>query len=118
MSSPSLFQIEASHLNLGTRCRRGLVRSGSGNSLIFAGHFTMHLWAKAFMCFWLGFCLLWTIGAAVAVALQPDAPRFLPLAGMGMVAFGIALVAFAKSLSRDDVVWLSDVIKRALNSAA
>jgi hypothetical protein len=90
----------------------------SGGRVVLVGRFTMHLWAKAFMCFWLGFCLLWTIGAAVAVALQPDAPRFLPLAGMGMVAFGIALVAFAKSLSRDDVVWLSDVIKRALNSAA
>jgi hypothetical protein len=89
----------------------------SGGKATLVGRFGLSGWTKAFMCFWLGFCLLWTFGATVAVAYDSGAPKALPLAGLGMFGVGIAFVAGAKALSRDDVSWLSSAIQDALERA-
>ena len=53
----------------------------------------------------------------MAVAYQADAPKLLPLFGLGMFGLGVAFVGGAKSLSRDDVSWLSTTIQNSLNGA-
>ena len=73
---------------------------------------------QIFMCFWLGFCLLWTAGAALAVLTHPvGSPAILPFAGIGMFVLGVGFVAFAKSLSRGDIQWLSKLLHDALGGA-
>jgi hypothetical protein len=89
----------------------------SDGAVTLVGRFGMRFWTKAFMSFWLGFCLLWTIGTTVAVLSQSDSPRFLPLAGLGLFAFGIVLLAAAKSWGRADIDWLSDTIRRNLTKS-
>jgi hypothetical protein len=89
----------------------------AGGKVTLVGRFKLSGWTRAFMCFWLGFCVLWTLGAAAAVAYDADAPRALPFAGLGMFAIGIAFVAGAKAISRDDVSWLSSTIRDALEKA-
>jgi len=68
------------------------------------------------MALWLGFCLLWTLVVALAEASQRTLD-VLPFAGLGLLAFGVALLAFGRWLSREDIGWLSDVVYEALGSA-
>jgi hypothetical protein len=82
-----------------------------------AGKFSMRLWTKVFMSFWLGFCLLWTLGTSLAVLFQPDSPGFLPLAGLGMCAFGVILVQAGKTWARADIDWLSEIIQSSIGRA-
>jgi hypothetical protein len=88
-----------------------------GGKATLVGRFGLNGWTKVFMCFWLGFCLIWTLGAAAAVAHDSGAPRALPLGGLGMFGMGIALVAGGKTLSREDISWLSSTIQDALDTA-
>jgi hypothetical protein len=80
------------------------------------GTFGLSWWAKGFMSFWFGFCILWTCGAAFAVMHQADGSYYMPLFGLGMFIAGIAFVAFAKSLSQTDIPWISAQITKALRS--
>jgi hypothetical protein len=89
----------------------------SDGRVLLVGRFTMRRWTKIFMSIWLGFCLLWTAGATVATLAQRDTPGILPLAGLGMFAFGSLLVSVGKSWARSDVLWLSEVIRKALSGA-
>ena len=89
----------------------------AGNKVTLVGRFGLSGWTKGFMCFWLGFCFLWTLGAAAAVAYDSATPIVLPFAGLGMFGVGIAFVAGAKALSRNDVSWLSLTIQDALERA-
>jgi hypothetical protein len=85
------------------------------DGVVLAGHFSMRRATQIFMCFWLGFCLLWTAGAALAVLTHPvGAPTILPFAGLGMFVLGIGFVVLAKSLSQGDIKWLSKVLQDAL----
>jgi hypothetical protein len=88
-----------------------------GGKATLVGQFGLSFWTKAFMCLWLGFCLLWTLGAAASIAYDPGAPIAFPLAGLAMFGLGIAFVVGAKALSRDDVSWLSSTIQDALERA-
>ena len=78
----------------------------------------MHRAVQIFMTVWFGFCLLWTVFTAVAVLAIPQNPPLLPLFGLGMIVFGIALVHLGKWLARNDIAWLSAVISKALAANA
>ena len=85
----------------------------AGSKVTLGGWFGLSGWTRGFMCFWLGFCLLWTLGAAAGVAYDSSTSIVLPLAGLGMFVIGIAFVAGAKTLSQDDVSWLFSTIQSA-----
>jgi hypothetical protein len=89
----------------------------SDGGVVLIGRFTMRAWTKVFMSFWLGVCILWTLGATVATLAVRDSPRFLPIAGVGMFVLGYVFVAAAKSWASGDTAWLSDFIRRVLNGA-
>ena len=80
------------------------------------GSFGRSLATKIFMTFWLGFCLLWTVVVALAEVFQRKLD-VLPLAGLGMLTFGVGLLIFGRWLSREDVCWLSEVVDDALGGA-
>jgi hypothetical protein len=87
--------------------------------VVLAGRFTMIWFAKAFMTFWFGFILLWTVLAGVSVIAHPQAGQWqLPLFGLGMAAVGVAMVRAGKWFARNDVAWLSERIQAALSAGA
>jgi hypothetical protein len=83
--------------------------------VVLVGRFTMLWIVKAFMTFWLGFCVFWTGMAVVAVASQNGPSWWFPLAGVGMFCIGVAFVRGCQWLARDDVAWLSQLITSALS---
>lgn len=91
----------------------GEFRESKGR-VTLSGRFTMHWWAKAFMTFWLGFCLWVTVVALASVLSGDEGSWLFLLAGAGMFAIGTLFVAFCKWLSRNDIPWLSELIKDAL----
>ena len=72
---------------------------------------------KAFMSFWLGFCALWTVGAAIAVAAKPEA-WFFPLAGIGLVIAGYGIIRLGQWFARNDKQYLERTIQAALSHGA
>ncbi len=85
--------------------------------VILAGRFTMNWFAKVFMAFWFGFILFWTSLATVSVIAHPQSGQWwFPLFGLGMAAAGVALVKVGKWFSRNDVAWLSELIRIALSA--
>jgi hypothetical protein len=94
------------------------VERDDGRAVLF-GHFTLHWSVKAFMTLWLGACLFWTSVAALTLAAARD-PRawWLPLAGVAMLGFGVGLVWFCRWLARNDIAWLSSVIRDSLSPRA
>lgn len=83
--------------------------------VVLVGRFTMLWFVKAFMTLWLGFCILWTVMATFAVIKQKTPCWWFPLAGIGMFCVGIAFVQGAQWLSRNDVIWLSELITSTLS---
>jgi hypothetical protein len=81
-----------------------------GRRVVLCGRFTPALLPKLFMTFWLGLCLAWT--ATVVVYARE---WWAPLVGVGLFAFGVAMVAFGKRSGRPDIPWLSEVIRNALS---
>lgn len=81
------------------------------------GHFTMDWLAKVFLTFWFGFIVLW-VGIAVSLLAASGSLEkwWLPLAGVLMLGFGFGLVRAGKYFARNDIVWLSNVIKAALSA--
>jgi hypothetical protein len=85
---------------------------------VLTGRFTLTLVVKIFMTVWFGMLLL--IGGGILISgvkPQGSAPPFVLFQPLLMVGGGVLLVAFGKWLSRNDVVWLSSVIGRALGNA-
>jgi hypothetical protein len=95
----------------------GKFQRGSGG-IVLTGRFTMHWFVKAFSTFWFGFCLLWTVLATAAVFSSQDTMWWFPLAGLGMLAAGAAMVQLGKFFARNDTIWLSKVIQAALSGSA
>jgi len=89
-------------------------------ALFLSAAFTMSTFTKVFMLFW--FWVLrpcgqsWLLSRFIHAG-QSEAWWF-PFAGIGMIAFGAVFVIGAKRLSRNDIDWLSTVIRGALNAAA
>jgi hypothetical protein len=83
--------------------------------IVLSGQFTMLWGVKAFMTFWFGFCLLWTVLAILPLLARDPRTWWFPLAGLGMFAAGTAFLCFCKWISRKDIPWLSAVIQNALS---
>ena len=91
---------------------RGAFQVRSGTTLL-VGAFSMSPFAKAFLTFWFGFCVLWSALAAVAVARDPKEWLF-PLFGLGMLCAGRAIVWLGQRLACKDQQWLSELILKAI----
>ena len=78
----------------------------------------MHWMVKLFMSFWFGFCILWTLLALAIVVAKPAEAWLFPLAGIGMLLAGTAMVMLGKWFARNDVRYLSKVINEALAQSA
>jgi hypothetical protein len=87
-----------------------------GNVTVLVGKFTMLPAVKIFMSFWFGMCGVFA-GAALLGKFRPQAPHatlFL-LQPFLMIGAGIAVVGAGKWFARNDVVWLSELIKSAMS---
>jgi hypothetical protein len=78
------------------------------------GRFTMFLFTKVFMTIWLSFALVWTI-LAESLSVAHDGPSGLPLVGLVFFAAGIGFIRGCWWLSRNDMAYLSSVIRSALS---
>jgi hypothetical protein len=83
--------------------------------VILIGRFGMHWFAKAFMAFWFGGIGIFAL-FSVFLTNNLQQAALLILAGLGMMAFGTALVSIGKWFARNDAKWLSDVIRGALSA--
>ncbi len=81
-----------------------------GDGVYLTGRFTMLGLVKVFMTVWFGFLLA---AGIVAVATEQVSPMLI-LGDLGMLGAGIALVALGKWFARNDIAWLSNVIRTAL----
>lgn len=84
---------------------------------VLRGAFGLPWHVRAFMSFWFGFCILWTVLAAVPVAKTPEA-WFFPLAGIGMIVAGYGIVRLGQWFARNDREYLERTIKAALAQGA
>jgi hypothetical protein len=85
------------------------------DGIYLTGRFALLPFVKIFMTIWLGGVIF--IGAVVAT--QAQRGGLWPTLGcFAMAAFGIAMIGFGKWLSRNDVEWLSNVIRTALQMPA
>ncbi len=81
---------------------------------VLRGAFGLPWPVKAFMTFWFGYCVLWTVEAAVAVAKKPEV-WFFPLAGIGLIVVSYGMVRLIQWFARNDREYLEHAIKRALS---
>jgi hypothetical protein len=85
------------------------------DGVYLTGRFTMLGIVKVFMTFWLVAVLAFGIGAVVATQRMTWQGV---LSSLGMFVAGLAGVGLGKWLARNDVAWLSDVIRGALGTPA
>ncbi|GGA46063.1 hypothetical protein [Dyella nitratireducens] len=85
------------------------------DKVVLIGRFTMHIFVKVFMGVWMAFVAFITLVGGVA-ATQSHRAVPMPFVGLGMLLFAVLLICFGAWLSRNDPVWLSQVISRALSS--
>lgn len=81
------------------------------------GRFALPGLVVAFMLFWLGFCVLWTVLSAIQIG-RVD-PMLMPVAllpGPLMAGLGIGMVRLGQYLAAGDPATLSRVIRQALQS--
>ena len=87
----------------------------SDHRVVLSGRFTMHWSSRLFMSFWFGGCVFWTLLVAAAVLKNGDANYWwAPFLGVGMICAGALLVCVGKWFARNDVAWLSRVIRESL----
>ncbi len=84
---------------------------------VLRGTLGLPWFVRAFMSFWFGFCILWTLGVAVAVATKPEL-WFFPLVGIGMIFAGYGIVRLGQWFARNDKQYLERSIKAALQQGA
>jgi hypothetical protein len=82
--------------------------------VVLVGRFTMLPIVKVFMTFWFGFVTLTSVAFLLGANSALRAPAV--LVPFAMIGGGVALLAFAKWLARNDVAWLTKVIEDALAS--
>jgi len=83
-----------------------------GESVYLTGRFTMLGLVKIFMSIWFGFLL---VAGITAVATGQGSPVLI-LGALGMFGAGVALVALGKWFARNDIAWLSNIIRSALGA--
>jgi hypothetical protein len=85
----------------------------SSGKIVLRGRFTMQWFAKLFMAFWFG--LNGLMMAAMVVAVIASAKAWIGVAfTVGMLCFGLGMVRLGQWFSRNDPIWLSNVINAAL----
>jgi hypothetical protein len=89
------------------------VRNGA---VYLSGRFTTLAFTKVFMTFWLAAVALAAIAFVVRAVETRGAQSAGALATLGMFAGGVLVVALGKWFARNDVPWLSSVIRAALQS--
>jgi hypothetical protein len=94
-------------------CYRGRFIERNG-TVILTGRFGMHWFAKAFMTLWFGMLACFVLFGSALLVRHPGKAMSMALAGVGMMAAGVAVVWFGKWLARNDRAWLSNVIRGAL----
>jgi hypothetical protein len=83
---------------------------------VLSGRFSMLLFTKVFMTFWLGAVLLSALVFPVlGVRAQKGSSGFAVFMPIFMLAAGVGLIALGKWFARNDVAWLSKVIEGALS---
>jgi hypothetical protein len=90
-----------------------------GERVFLTGRFTMLLITKVFMSLWLGLLACVSVTALVSMLAAPAGKpgRFLLVLGpLLMMAFGIGMLRLAKWFCRNDVGWLTHVIRRAIST--
>jgi hypothetical protein len=90
-----------------------------GERVFLTGRFTMLLIAKIFMSLWFGLLAFVSIAALVSMLAAPaERPGHisLVLGPLAMMAFGIGMLRLGKWFCRNDVAWLTHVIRRAIST--
>lgn len=89
--------------------------SETESTVVFSGHFTLHVYARLFLTVWFGVGAVSALvsGAIVALNRKPEAILAL-VALLGMLAMACSVIRVAKWLSRNDIEWLSRVIQSSL----
>jgi len=88
-----------------------------GDWVYLSGKFTMLLLVKIFMTIWLGIATTFAIAAVASNWSHNNSwPAFLGV--FGFIGFGVAIIWVGKWFARNDVAWLSNVIRRALGAQA
>jgi hypothetical protein len=82
--------------------------------VVLQGRFTMFLFSKVLMTIWLSFALVWAI-LAEFLSVAHDGPKSLPLVGFVFFAAGIGFIRGCWWLSRNDMAYLTSVIRSALS---
>jgi hypothetical protein len=86
-----------------------------GDAVILKGVFSYSKSMQVVMTLWFGFLILWILTASIT-ALSKSPSDFLPMQfGFVMLLFGITIVSLGKCFARNDIVWLSRVITKALS---
>ena len=67
------------------------------------------------MSVWFGGCVLWTLATIAGVLIEDPKKWSVPFIGVGMICAGTAMVWLGKWFARNDVAWLSHVIREALD---
>src|ERR1700728_1029284 len=92
----------------------GRFESRDGVTLL-TGRFGMSLFTKIFMTFWLAMVALFGVGfLAGSLSAAASYPRQIVIGPFLMFFAGLGLVAVGKWFARNDVVWLTALIGRAL----
>jgi hypothetical protein len=86
----------------------------SAGKVVLVGRFTMLPIVKLFMTFWFAFVTLTSVAFLLGANSTIRAPAV--LVPFGIIGGGVAMLAFAKWLARNDVAWLTKVIEDALAS--
>ncbi len=84
-----------------------------GTGIVLTGKFTMHWIVKVFFSVWFGFCAL-SIPLMFLQTAMRGGSWWEPFFGLGMFLAGLGFVGLGKWFARNDVAWLSDVIRKAL----
>jgi hypothetical protein len=103
--------------------------SNNGFAPVFVGHFEVRggrtyligtfapsLSTRVFLSVWLGFMLLWWVGAFVATVsvAEPGIPLPIVLVGPLMISFGIGLARFGAHFARSDADRIEAELREAL----
>jgi hypothetical protein len=84
--------------------------------IVLEGSFGLAHFTKAFMFAWFGFGLLWTLMAIFIFTQDPGNTWVFPLAGLGVLLGGVAVIALGVRMAQGDVEWLAERIRSALTA--
>lgn len=83
---------------------------------VLTGHFRLPLVTRIFAVYVLLLCALFIAVGIVQAVQKPAEAWWLPLAGLGTMAFLIAMTAFGRWLARNDEAVITEAVERALRA--